>query len=77
MTGADLYLVVSERLLRLRTEREVAMREEGAWTEILETFWDDLDEAGREAVEAGLRLPERRALIGAGVEYQKQFVRPT
>lgn len=71
MDAAQLYLAVSERLLRLRCARPVSMDEEGYWTEVLEILWDDLDDDGQEVVEEGIRA--HRDLIEEGVKKQREF----
>lgn len=73
LSAAELYLAVSERFLRLRTEREVPEDEEADWAAILDTLWDDLDEAGCAAVEEGLRTRARQKLADAGLAKQKEF----
>lgn len=73
MTAAELYLAVSGRLLKLRLEREVADDEEGEWASVLSTFWEDLDEGGRDVVEEGIAA--RRELVVEGFEKQAGYLK--
>lgn len=70
---ADLYLAVSERLLRLRVEREVADSEEDEWAYVLDVLWDDLDEEGEKVAREGIAA--RRDLVERGGLKQAEYRR--